>query len=157
MVWGYTRHHADENIWFLPNTTAILGFNEPNMYNQANLTARQAAEHWPEIERKSHGAPLVSPSAIQCGGPEWCYGNQFEWFDEFFRLCNGCRVDYLATHKYTCDANYLMSYLQSLYGRYHKKIWLTEFACPDTTDPNVQLKYMKEILPRLEAAPFVYR
>ena len=44
-----------------------------------------------------------------------------------------------------------------MYNRYGKKIWLTEFACPMTNDPNTIKQYMQEVLPRLEAADYVDR
>ena len=143
--------------FFSNNTRYILGFNEPNIHAASNVPARLAAEEWRNIERHSHGAKLVSPSASPCNKTGKCISDVFDWFDEFFRICNGCRVDFIATHMYVCNADQLMSYLQSLYHKYHKKIWLTEFACPHTKDPNVQLRYMKEVLPRLEAAHYIYR
>jgi hypothetical protein len=133
----------------------ILGFNEPNHFKQSNLTALEAALLWPEIEKISGGRPLVSPSASPCGGK--CHGDTQEWFDLFFRYCNGCRVDYLATHAYNCEADSTMNFLYGLYIRYGRKIWLTEFACPYTSDPENEKKYMSQILPRLESAPFVFR
>jgi len=66
-------------------------------------------------------------------------------------------VDYLATHGYWCDANTMMHYLQDLWNRFHKKIWLTEFSCPQKHSVHEQLAYMKAVLPRLEAADYVYR
>ena len=66
-------------------------------------------------------------------------------------------MDYLATHGYWCDANILMQYLKDLYDRFHKKIWLTEFSCPKTHNPWQELHFMKQALPRLEAAHYVYR
>ena len=126
----------------------ILGFNEPDHADQADMTAQEAADAWPLIEQNSHGAKLVSPTTA---------GPNFKWYDDFFRLCHGCRIDFIAAHMYRCDANEIMSYLQQLYNRYHKKIWLTEFACPQTHDVNKQLHLMKTLLPRLEAADYVYR
>ncbi|XP_045209805.2 uncharacterized protein LOC123561474 [Mercenaria mercenaria] len=123
----------------------ILGFNEPN---HKNMTPQQAADAWPEIEKHSHGKPLVSPATA---------GKDFHWYDEFFRLCHGCRIDYIAAHLYSCDAHQTMSYLQKLHHRYHKKVWLTEFACSHSTDENQQLHLMQTLLPQLEAAPYVYR
>ncbi|XP_060555010.1 uncharacterized protein LOC132715913 [Ruditapes philippinarum] len=126
----------------------VLGFNEPNHKDQANMTPQQAADAWPLLEKNSHGAKLVSPATA---------GAKIGWYDSFFSLCHGCRVDYIAAHMYNCDANAIMSYLQRLYDRYHKQIWLTEFACPHSSDENQQLNLMKNLLPQLEAAPFVYR
>ena len=155
MVWGWRQNDHPVNI---PHDSKfILGFNEPNIIIQSNLTAKQAAQHWPEIERNSRGLPLVSPAANPCKNLAHCHGHAVDWFDEFFKHCNGCRVDYLATHTYWCSANQTMSYLEGLWNRYQKKIWLTEFACPLTHSANVQLKFMKEILPRLESAHYVFR
>ena len=50
-----------------------------------------------------------------------------------------------------------MQVLQNLYSAYGRKIWLTEFACPMTHDQNVIKQYMREVIPRLEAAHFVER
>merc|ERR1712083_1106186 len=68
-----------------------------------------------------------------------------------------CRVDFISTHIYSCSADYTMQVLQDLYSAYGRKIWLTEFACPMTSDPNVIRQYMQEVIPRLEAADFVDR
>jgi hypothetical protein len=43
------------------------------------------------------------------------------------------------------------------WDRFHKPIWLTEFACPQKNSVNDQLHYMRSLLPRLEAASYVYR
>lgn len=134
----------------------VMGFNEPNHFEQSNITAKQAAFFWREIEEKSHGRPLVSPAASRCKTAE-CHGDATEWFDEFFANCQGCRVDYLATHMYKCHPETVMDYLKDLYQRYRLKIWLTEFACPFSTDPEEELKYMKQLIPRLEAADYVFR
>lgn len=126
----------------------ILGFNEPDQKVQADLTPQEAADAWQDIEKHSHGKPLVSPSMAH---------HNFVWYDEFFRLCNSCRIDYLSAHAYGCNANHVMSYLEKLYQRYGKKIWLTEFACPKSSDEHQQLHLMQTLLPRLEAAEYIFR
>ncbi|KAL4223214.1 hypothetical protein ACF0H5_016686 [Mactra antiquata] len=155
MLWG---KHSLENATIYKEAQYILGFNEPNHRKQSNLTAAQAAALWPQIENLGKGKMLVSPSASGCGGgSKMCHGDVIEWFDVFFRLCTGCRVDYIATHAYHCKADTTMNYLNTIYQRYGKKIWLTEFACPHVLNPDRELEYMRELLPRLEAAPFVFR
>ncbi|XP_052782745.1 uncharacterized protein LOC128218991 [Mya arenaria] len=131
-----------------PGAKYVLGYNEPDHADQADLTPKQAADFWPEVERLSAGLPLISPVTA---------GQDFPWLDEFFRLCNNCRVDYIGAHMYRCNADQIMSFLQQLHRRYHKKVWLTEFACPHTTDENDHLHLMQTLLPRLEAANYVYR
>ncbi|XP_060603280.1 uncharacterized protein LOC132756273 isoform X2 [Ruditapes philippinarum] len=61
----------------------ILGFNEPDHADQADMTAQEAAAALPEIEKNSHGAKLVSPTTA---------GPNFKWYDDFFRLYHGCRI-----------------------------------------------------------------
>ncbi|KAL4230341.1 hypothetical protein ACF0H5_010724 [Mactra antiquata] len=154
MIWSY---YPKTVVKLEPNTAYLLGFNEPNHKKQANRTPYQAANYWKKVESHAEGRLLVSPAAAPCG--TYCINEDpIEWFDQFFGNCTGCRVDHLATHYYGCNATHTMNYLQELYNRYQKKIWLTEFACGDRVmDPTVQLNYMKDVLPRLEAADFVFR
>lgn len=154
MTWGYgsyfQRYYLNDQAEFL------LGFNEPNHKEQSNILAEDAARYWPEVEKLAAGRPLVSPAAAPCGGSN-CNGNTKEWFDLFFKHCNGCRIDYLATHVYKCDVDKTMNFLEDLYHTYNRTIWLTEFACPYKTNPKTQLKYMQELLPRLEKADYIFR
>jgi len=158
MVWGWWHNSQHPFTLTLPsNTRALLGFNEPNHKEQSGLTPEKAALAWPEVEHHAVGIPLVSPAAAPCGSATKCIGNTIEWFDRFFNACSSCRVDFLATHLYSCNAQHTMSVLHDLYQRYHRKIWLTEFSCPHTHDAHRQLQYMKDILPRLEAADYIHR
>lgn len=152
MIWG--RWNI-QNLSIPSQAAYVLGFNEPNHFEQSNITAEQAAKYWPYVEQVANGRLLVSPSAAPCGVE--CHGDPIQWFDKFFKYCTDCRVDYLSTHYYSCNVNKTMEYLRNLYDRYGKKIWLTEFDCPYTASPNKEMKFLKEILPQLEAAPFIYR
>ncbi|XP_045205374.2 uncharacterized protein LOC123557765 isoform X2 [Mercenaria mercenaria] len=152
MVWGYwskTKINIDNDAQY------ILGFNEPNHKKQSNMTPEKAAAAWREVEKYSKGKPLVSPSAAVCGNE--CQSDEIEWFDKFFALCKGCRIDYLSTHTYWCNPDKVMKYLEMLYKKYGRKIWLTEFACSKTLNPSRQLMFMKQILPQLEAADYIFR
>ena len=152
MTWGYGTYFS--NYYIYNETKYLLGFNEPNHLNQSNLTPAEAASHWPEVEALADGRPIVSPSAAPCGGN--CISTE-DWFDWFFGNCTGCRVDYLATHAFYCNPDYTMAFLENLYNKYQKKIWLTEFACKLTTNVYDQFYLMDVLLPRLEEADFVYR
>lgn len=109
-----------------------------------------------------------------------------DWFDEFFAQpgCGLDTVDFIATHKYGCNATDTIQYVMELHNRYHKPIWLTEFSCskaPVRTRPPARpntratrltisrracshgtraqvpkhLAFMKEILPAFDAMPEV--
>jgi hypothetical protein len=72
------------------------------------------------------GSPAVSAGAATPGG----------WLDRFMRRAKhrGYRVNFIALHWYGGDfrtgaaVSELKSYLQATWARYHKPIWLTEYA-----------------------------
>merc|ERR1712173_418880 len=129
MIWGYNKY-AKEPFPEL-HFPMVLGFNEPNHGGQANLSPQKAAQLWvDEFQRTYTDRTLISPAAAPGG-----YIDVFAWFDQFFAECDklgGCRVDHIATHLYTGNAEYDIQFLERLYKRYNKKIWLTEFAVPHT-------------------------
>ncbi|KAK6180720.1 hypothetical protein SNE40_008718 [Patella caerulea] len=130
----------------------VLGFNEPNWQNQANMTPRQAARVWRIVERKAGNRRLVSPAVGGCDVvPKRC----FDWLGAFFRACRGCRVDFVAFHGYSCNANTIMSAIQQVHQRFNRKIWLTEFGCRHMPNEGATINFMKIILPKLERSPYV--
>jgi hypothetical protein len=138
---------------------ALLGFNEPNVPEQANMTPELAAELWPGVEAAAaaFGLRLGSPSPAP--GSAWPKSDT-AWFDEWiaaFRAKNGRdpRFDFLCTHFYACNVDWLRAHITKL-KRFGKPIWLTEFACGDKTNAK-QLPMMKEFLAYLEAEPAVER
>lgn len=143
----------------------LLGFNEPNFFEQANLSAADAAALWPQLQAiaDKEQLALVSPAVNFCGndadktGP--CHDtNPFDYLTDFFAACAGCRVDYVAVHWYNCDTDSLNWYLGE-FKKFKRPIWLTEFACAYGGDSSVagQERYMKEAVPVLEADPDVFR
>merc|ERR1719188_2323908 len=148
MVWGYYGSITPDIEEKYP---MILGFNEPNHSDQSNLSPAKAAEGWIKLQEAYPDRELVSPAPAQ--------GGQYEWFDEFFEICDslGCRINYVAIHDYRGNANNVMNMLETLYNRYGRKVWLTEFAKCCTRDVTQVENFMKDVIPRLEAADFVYR
>jgi RNA polymerase sigma factor (sigma-70 family) len=107
--------------------TELLGFNEPDLASQANMSASQALDLWPKLV--ATGLRLGSPS-VAFGGD-----NPGGWLDQFMTgaAARGYRVDFIALHWYGSDfsaaaVGQLRSYVQAVYNRYHKPIWLTEYA-----------------------------
>ena len=160
MLWG--KGSLAKLDGFAPGngTTSLLGFNEPNLHTQSNLTATAACELWPTVleAAKKHGLKVGSPAANYCipkgNGTQdsSCFQSPTDWFDEFF-AADGCgvdTVDFIATHKYGCNATALVEYVQSLSARYQKPVWLTEFSCSESS-PEKQLAFQQEALPQLDA------
>ena len=74
---------------------------------------------------------------MRLGSPAPAFGaaDAGSWFDQFMAgaATRGYRVDFIALHWYGSDfsaaaTGQLRSYLQATYNRYHKPIWLTEYA-----------------------------
>jgi len=155
------RKHEYTSAEALPDIEAdtILGFNEPNHPSQDNMSPEETALEWIAIQERFPDKTLVSPSAAPCGGN--CNGGDTkDWFRSFFSNCTalrGCRVDFLNTHVYSCDVDYVMTFLQELYDEFGLRIWLTEVACPFAREADEIKAFMAELLPRLEAADHVAR
>jgi len=163
MQWG-GGGIADLKQTIYGNAKHLFAFNEPNFKSQSNVSPADAAKMWPQLEEvaNAHGLKLSSPAASACGpNPETeCYGGTWSpvpYFDAFFGNCTGCKVDFIATHIYTCDINELTTYLNSL-KKYNKPIWLTEFACPAAGKPDsYEMDFMKQALHLLDNDPVIER
>ena len=96
-------------------STHLLGFNEPNHQQQANLQPEEAAALWPQLQQvwplpgstllrpqgrgavqaaDKHGLLLGTPAAAPCGAA-CVLPDPFLWWDRFFTACGGCRFDFL--------------------------------------------------------------
>lgn len=151
MVWG-DKDLAKLSGWSPhASTKHVLGFNEPNMRSQSNMSGEVACERWPQVvaAAKKHNLLLGSPAANYCSkpGPE-CYQTPLDWFADFFSQtgCSIDTVDFIATHKYGCNASNTIDFVKQLHARYNKLVWLTEFSCNDAP-PSKHLNFMKEVLP----------
>ncbi len=141
----------------------LLGFNEPNFQNGANLTAQKAAGYWPMIEAQANGAKIVSPAVNFCGPAAQCNGTDpYQYLKDFFTACPQCQVDYIAVHWYNCDLPSLQDYLEpggNLEGfeQFNRPMWVTEFSCDGSASLADQEAYMKVAIPYLEGNPHVFR
>ena len=142
----------------------ILGFNEPNFKTQANMTPSQAAAAWPKLQAiaDQYNLKLISPAVNYCGN---CvsengiiYYNPFDWLDDFFTACVGCRVDYIALHWYG-GGNSITGYINDA-RKYGKPIWVTEYASWDNNNivtAEGQNNYLAGTTNFLERDPDVFR
>jgi hypothetical protein len=164
MAWNSWGTNAVNN-WVSQDTNVkyILGFNEPNFTDQANMTPSQAAAAWPALEAiaEANDLEIVGPAVNYCGNcvteNETIYYNPFEYLDDFFAACTDCIVDHVAFHWYG-GGNSMMSYIEEA-RQYNKPIWVTEFAAWDNSISNVQdqKNYLAGTVNFLERDPDVYR
>jgi hypothetical protein len=164
-VWGGVSSAGEISPRIPKDARFLLGFNEPNFFEQADLSAADAAALWPTVETiaRENDLFLVSPAVNFCGndadksGP--CHNtNPFDYLEDFFSACTGCQIDYVAVHWYNCDTDSLEWYL-SEFKKFNRPIWLTEFACAYGGDTSAagQEEYMRAAIPVLEADPDVFR
>ncbi len=131
MLWG-ANYVTAQNISALTtgknNGTYkyLLGFNEPDLSSQSNMTVAQAISLWPQL--MSTGLTLGSPAPSSPG----------VWFDTFMTqaAANNYRVDFICLHYYAppntpTSVSNLKTFLTNAYAKYQKPIWLTEFGAPD--------------------------
>ncbi|KLO12832.1 glycoside hydrolase [Schizopora paradoxa] len=135
----------------------VLGFNEPDLAQQANMSPQQAAQAWIQyIEPlRSQGYSLISP--VGSGGPQ---GKQ--WMTEFLQACNGgCTLDGMAVHYYGTSAQSFIDYVSDTYNTFQVPIWVTEFACEDFSGQNIQctwdqtVTYYQSTITWMEAQSYV--
>jgi len=141
------------------NVTHLLGYNEPDKSDQANLTVDQAISGWPGLMES--GLRLGSP-AVSDGGLNWLYS----FMDKADAM--GYRVDFVAVHFYRgCQsAAQFYSFLKGIHDRTHRPIWITEFnnganwtnnsGCPKPSYQQ-QANTIGEFLNMLDTTSFVER
>ena len=144
-------------------TKRVLGFNEPDKKEQANLPYKEALKYWPVLEEL--GVPLCSPA---CANPlsdvdESTQGVRGTWMRDF--MCEAdkrnYRIDYIGVHWYGSTSprafKERMVQVYEAYGR--RPLLISEFAVADwgakTVDQNSHspeevLKFMKNVLPWME-------
>ncbi|MBY8847429.1 sigma-70 family RNA polymerase sigma factor [Saccharothrix sp. MB29] len=137
MVWGAkTVTPADLEAVARQGTT-LLGFNEPDLAEQSNMTVEQALDLWPRLQATGMrlGSPAVAHSADKPGG----------WLDRFMAGAEqrGLRVDFIALHWYGSDfgpaaVGHLKNYLDAVSARYGLPVWLTEYSLMDFSGGGVR-------------------
>lgn len=162
MVWGAKSADPSTLATVKAHSRTVLGFNEPDMSSQANMSVDQALALWPSVTGTGLrvGSPAVAYGAATPGG----------WLDRFMTGAaqNHYRVDFITLHWYgadfvTADAvAQLKSYLQAVYDRYHKPIWLTEYALMrfgPTTYPSQQEQagFVRASTAMLDGLPYLER
>jgi hypothetical protein len=144
----------------------LLGFNEPDVGNEANLTVAQALALWPKLEA----------TGMLLGSPAISYGTNktTSWLGQFMQgaKTRGYRVNFITVHWYgqhhwttpATNVSNLKAYLQQTYDLYHLPIWITEFSLisfqtgkPVYPTPAQQAAFLTAAAKMLAGLPFVQR
>jgi hypothetical protein len=130
MIWS----HRDVNSTELAAAKAagsgvLLGFNEPNVSGQANMTVAQAIADWPNL----------MATGLRLGSPASGTGDDRDpngWLAQFMAQAklHGLRVDFICIHPYQSNfdpvqatAN-LKSEIAYVHEKYGLPIWITEYG-----------------------------
>jgi hypothetical protein len=106
-----SNYQASVNAAISAGATHLLGFNEPDLGAQSNLSPQQAADAWKKYIQPFAGrVKLVSPAVTNGAAPMG-----LAWMDNFIRACSGCTIDAIAIHIYDSATNvaYFKNYISS--------------------------------------------
>ena len=157
MVWGAAQSNLQAIKNITDDSNYILGYNEPDIPSQANLSAGKALAAWKYVE--STGKRTVSPAlAVYNGGfmddflvngatydssqdkevdsgdeeETTTYANPIKLEDGFYASVD---VDAVALHRYggcktgtKIEISKLTEAVDYLWNKYHKPIWVTEVS-----------------------------
>ena len=126
MFWSIKNEHPQQFVKkvLAQDAKVILGFNEPERGEQANMNPIEAARIWKRyIEPlRRQGIRLGSPSVASTEAG-------VKWLKEF--LNQGCKIDFLALHWYGQGVDNFIKYItetrQQIGSNY--PVLVTEFAC----------------------------
>lgn len=160
-MWGPIEVHtanwkANADNAIAAGATHLLGFNEPDLASQANLTPQQAADSWRTyMEPYAGHAKLGSPAVCNGGGL-----TGLNWLTSFFDACSGCTVDFVAIHWYGLAneqgvADFKDHTTKAIAAANGKPVWITEFK-PDGS-PDEMASFMTQILAFLDSCAGVER
>ncbi|KAF9263579.1 glycoside hydrolase, partial [Marasmius fiardii PR-910] len=145
MLWGENQiddFHANVKQG---SADHILGFNEPEMDGQSNLTPQHAADLWKQHIQPyaGQGFKLVSPAVTSAPQSK-------PWLSDFFKACDDCTFDAVAVHYYDTSPEGLINYITDFHNTFNKPIWLTEYACQNFNNgpqcsPDDVTTFMKKV------------
>ncbi|MGX6607623.1 sigma-70 family RNA polymerase sigma factor [Micromonosporaceae bacterium Da 78-11] len=127
MIWGKANVTDATLAQAKSEGDELLGFNEPDMGGQANMSVEDALAAWPRLEG----------TGMRLGSPSVAYGGDVAggWLDRFMTGAKdkGLRVDFITLHWYGSDfsdaaAGQFLGYVDAVHQRYGKPVWVTEYG-----------------------------
>ncbi|KAJ6506318.1 glycosyl hydrolase catalytic core-domain-containing protein [Mycena vitilis] len=137
MFWGtskWDKWNARKAEMAKKTPTHLLGFNEPDISSQANLSPASAADTWmKEIHPyAAKGVKLGSPAVA------W----NLDWTMNFLAELKkrGGHVDFVAVHWYGSwkDLATFKKFVASAHTRFGYKVWVTELGITSSSSPSQQ-------------------
>jgi autotransporter-associated beta strand protein len=149
--------------WQTLGVNTVLGYNEPDHTDQANMAVGDAIYSWPDL----------LGTGLRVGSPAPSDGGYSSWLYPFMTQADAAnlRVDFVAVHYYRCynpadpagAATQLYNALKGVYDQTKRPIWVTEWnnganwtTCGDPTFAQQQAA-IAAIINMLDTTPFVER
>jgi hypothetical protein len=155
MIWGSGDVASAIQAIGKAGYKTVLGFNEPNKSDQANMSVADAIALWPD---------LTSDPNIRVGSPAVSDDGR-SWLEDFMTQAKqkGLRVDFIAMHWYgwnsgSCVASQLEGAV-TWASQWGLPVWITEFGCMGSSNPDAQtvLSFFNNAIPMLAKHPLVER
>lgn len=140
----------------------ILGFNEPDRSDQADLTPLNAANLYKEhIASFQNKAKLISPAVSSSTAT----GQGLEWLEEFMEHCSSCGISGIAVHWYGNSAVEFKSFVTEAINQAASygisEVWVTEFslfaAVNGVTDQKTSIEFIQDVTRWLDSQTAVSR
>jgi hypothetical protein len=163
MIWDETFVEPTHLELAKKSGSVLLGFNEPDRFDQANMTVQQALDLWPQLMATGMrlGSPATAADPSLSGS----------WLEQFIAgaKARGYRVEFLCVHWYgqrfdiDGSVNTLKNFLQAVHHKFQLPVWLTEYSLIRWSNPPVypsweqQAKFVAKSIEMLETLPFVER
>lgn len=149
--------------WKVRGATHLLGYNEPDRPDQANMSVADAISSWPDL----------LGTGLRVGAPAVSDGGRSGWLYPFMTQADaaGLRVDFVPVHYYWCfnpadpngAATQMYNFLKATYDQVKRPLWITEWnnganwtGCGDPTYAQQQAA-IAAMIDMLDNAPFVER
>lgn len=97
----------------------LLGFNEPDLTSQSNISVSAALANWPSLVAKSTrlGSPATAKNPTTAGS----------WLEQF--MSSNPKVDFICVHWYKgTNSTLFINDMKAIINKWRKPIWVTEFA-----------------------------
>lgn len=139
--------------------THLLGFNEPEIPDQANLQVDEAVQLW-----KQRVLPAKKKFGFRLGAPGMSsdVSRSKPWLDQFFAQLGGANgVDFLVLHWYGRHFSDMQRFLEQMHTAYKLLVWLNEFACSnmggDPVATDEVANFLSEAVAWLDKCPWIER
>ncbi|KAJ6089911.1 hypothetical protein N7467_005127 [Penicillium canescens] len=140
----------------------IMGFNEPDIASQANMSPSDAASYYQTyITPYSGQAKLITPATTSSTTD----GQGLSWMNSFMDSCSSCGITGMAVHWYGNTADEFKSFvteaISTASNHNLSEVWITEFALAadinGSSDLAATTAFLNEVIPWLDQQTGVTR